>query len=197
MPEINPGEMPADPVDEGALRRKYLQEPWGKLAHSCGLDPVLVESQARMVLRHCADIVERTRDDARAAGMLIAIAEAETSVAEARAAFDNLIEEFRLSYQDAIDLGLAPSRNWALLEAVFEEETADYAYVDAVPNYGELMARDEWISACNAGALIDYDGIGNPAREHDGVVSVSELMIRPSMRHALPSTATHVVWFNK
>lgn len=197
MRAINPDQSPPGALNEAELRRKYMEEPWGKLARQCGLDPVHTESQARMVLRTCADMLLRSTEDARAGGMLIAIAEADTSVAEARAAFDKLIEEFDLSYQEAIRRGLAPSRNWALLEAVFEEETAEYAYVDQVPDYGDLMTREEWIAGCNAGALIDYDGDGHPAVERDGVMRTSDLRIWPSMRHALPSTATHVVWFNK
>lgn len=198
MRAINPDQSPPRPLSEMELRRKYLQEPWGKLARQCGLDPVHTESQARMVLKDCAEKLVRCAEDARAGGMLIAIAESRLHTDIARAAFDPLIEEFDLSYQEALRSALAPSRNWAMLQAVFEEETAEYAYVDEVPDYGDLMTREEWIADCNAGALIDSDGDGRPAmQKSDGTIRVSELCIWPSMRHALPATATHVVWFNK
>lgn len=88
-------------------------------------------------------------------------------------------------------------------------ETTDYT--DELSEYGELMSVEEFLSACEHGALIDYDGHGNPVKMtrieyKDGMnpdttptlrMRMSRISVTPSARHLIPKDATHVMWYNR
>ncbi len=63
-------------------------------------------------------------------------------------------------------------------------------------DYGELMTIPEFISYCDSGGFIDYDGSGHLATAD----KESTVRIIPSNRRktvALNPWATHVMWFNR
>lgn len=66
-------------------------------------------------------------------------------------------------------------------------------YDQDVPEYGDLMTREEWLNAVETGFFIDYDGMGSPVK--DGKMMSG--WVFPSQADMLPEDATHVVWFNK
>ncbi len=66
-----------------------------------------------------------------------------------------------------------------------------------VPNedvWGYLFTLQEFKEMVENGALIDYDGYGNPSNgtHHDW-----DIIIRPSELSEIPSDATHILWFNR
>ena len=66
-----------------------------------------------------------------------------------------------------------------------------------VPDYGDVMTREDWLDGVQCNAFIDYDGCGNPAKMVDGVMKMAGGTIRPSTAHLLPKDATHIVWYNR
>jgi hypothetical protein len=67
-----------------------------------------------------------------------------------------------------------------------------------IPDYGDLMTMEEWISCVRCGCFIDYDGTGYLALEN----KMSREEIQPSevsKRGFVEKTKnyTHVIWFNK
>lgn len=66
---------------------------------------------------------------------------------------------------------------------------------EPIPDYGDHMTLQDWISACDCGGFIDYDGHGDLATADQ----CSNFQISPSERHLvkIPEWATHVVWYNK
>lgn len=66
-------------------------------------------------------------------------------------------------------------------------------YTQDIPDYGDVMTVEHFRQACKAGAFIDYDGVGHPAK--DGRMGHSE--VRPSRLAEIPPDATHIVWFNR
>jgi hypothetical protein len=66
-----------------------------------------------------------------------------------------------------------------------------------VPNYGDIMTREEWLDGVQCWFFTDYDGCGNPAKMVDGVLKMAGPTVRPSTAHLLPEDATHIVWYNK
>jgi len=62
-----------------------------------------------------------------------------------------------------------------------------------LPDYGELMTRQDWLETVEGGGFIDYDGNGAPS---DGK-KMSRAVIYPSIADQLPQEATHVMWFNR
>lgn len=67
-------------------------------------------------------------------------------------------------------------------------------YTEEIPDFGDVMTVEHFRASCKAGAFIDYDGFGNPAK--DGKVA-GRLEIQPSRLHEIPEDATHIVWFNR
>lgn len=66
--------------------------------------------------------------------------------------------------------------------------------VNDSPDLGDLLTMQEFFSMCAAGALIDYDGFGNPVK--DGMAD-SNIEIKPSRPQDIPEDATHIWWFNR
>lgn len=67
-------------------------------------------------------------------------------------------------------------------------------YEGEIPDYGDLMTVEDFVSNCESGVFIDYDGHGYPCKDgkcYQGFV------ICPSSRRFIPSDATHIVWFNR
>lgn len=66
-------------------------------------------------------------------------------------------------------------------------------YDQEVPDYGDLMTREEWLDMVKHGFFIDYDGMGSPVKDGKAMNG----WVYPSQADKLPEDATHVVWFNK
>ena len=64
-----------------------------------------------------------------------------------------------------------------------------------IPEYGDLMDLDNFITSCKEGYFIDYDGSGNYS---DGK-TMSDITVYPSdiMQNKIDYRFTHVVWFNR
>ena len=69
---------------------------------------------------------------------------------------------------------------------------ADYS--KDLPDYGDLMSVNEFISGCESGCFTDYDGSGHPVREGK---MAGDIDVYPSKMNQIPYDATHVMWFNK
>lgn len=69
-------------------------------------------------------------------------------------------------------------------------------YPEPLPDYGDLMTREKFISAVECGLFINDDGYGELS---DGKFSSYLLCIWPSQVRNLdwPAWATHVIWFNR
>ena len=66
-------------------------------------------------------------------------------------------------------------------------------YNQDVPEYGELMTVEQFRQYVKSGMFIDYDGFGCPVK--DG--KMADLQISPSTSQLIPSSATHICWFNR
>ena len=66
---------------------------------------------------------------------------------------------------------------------------------EKLPDYGDLIEKEEFIENCKARAFIDYDGNGCLASKD----KMSNVRISPSQIGTFywPEWATHVVWFNR
>ena len=64
-----------------------------------------------------------------------------------------------------------------------------------IPDYGDVMTKEEFLAACKKGAFIDYDGYGCPANPPE----MDEQTITPShtLKHGFPAGFSHIVWFNR
>ena len=64
-----------------------------------------------------------------------------------------------------------------------------------IPNYGDLMTLEDWVSAVKSGGFIDYDGDGCYATEKE----ISNKYVKPSdvRKGKVDKSWTHVVWFNR
>lgn len=69
------------------------------------------------------------------------------------------------------------------------------AKMTPIPDYGDVMFLDEFITDCIDGCLIDYDGFGHYS---DGKL-MSDIVVNPSDVDAgeIKKEWTHVVWFNR
>jgi len=67
-------------------------------------------------------------------------------------------------------------------------------YTEKLPDYGDLMAIEDFREACKGGAFIDYDGYGHPVKGDKMMRSVAVL---PSKLEEIPKDATHIMWFNR
>jgi hypothetical protein len=72
-------------------------------------------------------------------------------------------------------------------------EAAEWKPIDA--RRGDLFAREEFIRAVEATALIDYDGFGEYATETEA----SNLVVKPSdiARGWFLDQFSHILWFNR
>lgn len=66
---------------------------------------------------------------------------------------------------------------------------------ESVPDYGDLLTKEDFIKAVNTKCLIDYDGWGNYSNEKE----MSNVEVYPSLfkRSGWDDRFTHVVWFNR
>ena len=64
-----------------------------------------------------------------------------------------------------------------------------------IPDYGDLMTLEDWVSAVKSGGFIDYDGDGRYATEKE----ISNKYVKPSdvRKGKVDKSWTHVVWFNR
>lgn len=80
----------------------------------------------------------------------------------------------------------------------FVEDIVDPVYNADVPDYGDVMTVADWVSYCESGGFIDYDGHGNPAQAYeDGIRMAGDWVVYPSTRGEIPASATHIVWYNR
>lgn len=70
-------------------------------------------------------------------------------------------------------------------------------YDQEVPDYCELMTKEDWIACCDCGGYVDYDGIGYLVKVVDDEARMSNTPIFPSIRNQIPEDCTHVAWFNR
>ncbi len=70
---------------------------------------------------------------------------------------------------------------------------ADYVTPLDRIGYGDLLSVEDYRDMVEMGALIDYDGFGEPVR--DGFVDKDWVVI-PSHDN-IPEDATHILWFNR
>lgn len=73
---------------------------------------------------------------------------------------------------------------------------------EPLPDYGDLMTADEFVTCCKNGSFIDYDGHGYWASEtemdRDQYVIPSFVVDRDgNLRSEFKPAGTHVMWFNK
>ena len=73
----------------------------------------------------------------------------------------------------------------------------EVVYTEPLPDYGDVMTREDWLDAVACHAFIDYDGSGHPAKRINGTIKMERAAIWPSIADRLPADATHVVWFNR
>lgn len=70
--------------------------------------------------------------------------------------------------------------------------------MEPIPDYGDLMTIEEWLSAVDCGCFIDYDGYGNLAYEKEmSEVEVWPSMVKKGQFEKLRGDFTHIVWFNR
>ena len=67
--------------------------------------------------------------------------------------------------------------------------------LEDIPSYGDKMSLKEFISCCEDGMFIDYDGNGNYVK--DG--KMTDIKIYPSdiIKNNVREDFTEIVWFNK
>ena len=67
--------------------------------------------------------------------------------------------------------------------------------MELLPDYGNLMTLEDFISNCGYGGFIDYDGFG----EYATSTHTSNIRVIPSDIKAgkINREFTHVVWFNR
>lgn len=82
---------------------------------------------------------------------------------------------------------------WMLRGADPFTEKPAVEYNIPLPNYGDLMDRDDYLECVHSGSFMDYDGCGHPVK--DG--AMASMRTIPSKVSELPSDATHVMWFNR
>lgn len=58
---------------------------------------------------------------------------------------------------------------------------------------GHLMSVKEFISVVKTGGFIDYDGFGHPVKDD----KIASMIIKPSKLKDIPSSATHIMWYNR
>ena len=70
--------------------------------------------------------------------------------------------------------------------------------LEPIPDYGDLMTKEDFFERCQIGAFINYDGFGHFASKHfmSGGVDIKPSMVK---NNTLPdhSHFTHIVWFNR
>jgi hypothetical protein len=68
------------------------------------------------------------------------------------------------------------------------------AYVEKLEKGDDVFTVQEFKGYCADGSFIDYDGFGHPVKNGKADPSIS---VKPSLCAAIPSDATHVVWYNR
>lgn len=66
-------------------------------------------------------------------------------------------------------------------------------YITKVPEYADLMTKEEFIESAEEGFFIDYDGHGYPVKDN---MMNNDHVIYPSDCN-FPDDATHIAWFNR
>ena len=65
-----------------------------------------------------------------------------------------------------------------------------------IPDDGDVMTKEDFISACESGGFIDYDGFGHganpPTMDESCFIKPSEVL-----KKGFPEGFSHVVWFNR
>lgn len=84
------------------------------------------------------------------------------------------------------------------LPLLFEKDKlTDIVFENELPDYGDLMSLEDFISCCNSGGFIDYDGFGRYANStHETNITISPSKVKRGMILKDPRL-THVVWYNR
>ena len=115
---------------------------------------------------------------------------------EARNEYDNIWDnlplnldynEYQKILEPAVKKCAIASRNYRMVK------TPNFKY--DVPDYGDIMSLKTFISCCESGGFIDYDGDGEYIK--DG--KMSGITIKPSdIKHnAIRNDFDQIVWFNR
>ena len=75
------------------------------------------------------------------------------------------------------------------------KQTED-GYTEIDGHTGDLITVEEFKDACNCGAFIDYDGMGDLVRDNK-IVKGDSTWIYPSTIDTIPSDITHILWYNR
>lgn len=67
-------------------------------------------------------------------------------------------------------------------------------YNQKVSPESDVMTVEDFRNSCANDCLIDYDGYGHPVL--NGYYN-SDIVITPSRIGRIPSSATHIIWFNR
>ena len=67
--------------------------------------------------------------------------------------------------------------------------------LEPIPDYGDLMSIDEFVSCCESGCMMDYDGTGYYATSDQ----MTRVQVFPSevSEGKIDERWSHVVWFNR
>lgn len=60
-----------------------------------------------------------------------------------------------------------------------------------IPNYGDLMLMEDFVSCVTSGSFIDDDGHGY----YSNGVTMTDIVVK--LDHILSTSYSHVVWFNR
>jgi hypothetical protein len=71
--------------------------------------------------------------------------------------------------------------------------------LEPLPKYGDHMTIGQFAQHISSGLFIDYDGHGEwaTATHRTDVMIVPSEIADGSWIHAVPTCATHVIWYNK
>ena len=73
--------------------------------------------------------------------------------------------------------------------------SATNRYGNGPNNEDDVYTVAEFLSHCDGGSFVDYDGYGHPVK--DGLRDGNIWIYPSSARSDIPKDATHIVWYNR
>ena len=104
----------------------------------------------------------------------------------------NIIDETDISYD--VHFGNVHGLEIQKLNSLVKKIEQVVGYVVKLPEYGDLLGREEFIQDVEAGCFTDYDGYGHPVKND---LMDDTITVWPSKISLLPEDCTHIIWFNK